>query len=982
MMSSEEDPDMALLEDNKALSKSAKTKRVRQRVDAGEPRNSYASIPNFSSRPPQGSLPPSSLYSHHHHSNGYTSKMLCDLLGSGLRQLPTKEQDMIVLDTAEGSSRSNGGVNGSSPISLGPSPGRMYVNGGDLLYGRNLGPPESPERCSSGGSAASSNSHLLRDILQQGRAKRGETSVGHGRESPSCGGEVVSCSGSRPSEKLDDEDSNESKASCRMSAAAARASPSPAAARSPGGSSRGSSPGHPPNDSGATWQGEHSMLPPTANSSTSLEVKRARVETIVNNMLQGPTPRSNGSGAGLSDTQPPVNGCKKRKLYQPQQHESSHRNPMNGDNEIYDDDEDYCDDTNVSPLPKRRNCGNPELFTIKQQLRQMQQQLVAMQQQYMEMADGDSTDEDMPPIPSSSTPVVIERPRSVSTPEDLKPRIDAKPETMRTPKQAPSFVDYDNASMYDEQRRLVIDDQKEPSASSNTAEKPGIQELRQSCIVQPSPCPNLDIEWLSESLKAELSTSLFQAVDAVMSRCVQRKASMSKVNNSSQDQDPPKDPTLLSQMLDRKSPRTGKVIDRGTRVNGHGLCGLRTSPFPPDIATAPKPPFFFPLKPPTSVAATAAFLYGSPPQLPSLSLSQPYASPASSTPTPQDVPEQTEAMSLVVTPKKKRHKVTDTRLNQRAGQLCGLRSSESSQDVSPKYSGMLSVMPSSESIPPSHMYSHHPPPPPLVPVSLPTTVAIPNPSLNQSDLFHNFSYEHHRLSQHFASIEPPEDDGPPVGLHHTGPIHPLLPFHGHQRGSPDSLHLSHMKQDSGDMSDAGDSPATYDSSMAMISFLPSMHTSTLTPMHLRKAKLMFFYARYPSSAVLKMYFPDIKFNKNNTAQLVKWFSNFREFFYIQMEKYARQAMSEGIKTSEDLKVNTDSELLRVLNLHYNRNNHIEAPENFRYVVEQTLREFYKALVAGKDSEQSWKKSIYKIIARMDDNVPEYFKSPNFLETLE
>uniref|UniRef100_A0A915EHY9 Prospero domain-containing protein n=1 Tax=Ditylenchus dipsaci TaxID=166011 RepID=A0A915EHY9_9BILA len=58
---------------------------------------------------------------------------------------------------------------------------------------------------------------------------------------------------------------------------------------------------------------------------------------------------------------------------------------------------------------------------------------------------------------------------------------------------------------------------------------------------------------------------------------------------------------------------------------------------------------------------------------------------------------------------------------------------------------------------------------------------------------------------------------------------------------------------------------------------------TLTHVHLRKAKLMFFYTRYPSSAVLKSYFPDIHFNKNNTAQLVKWFSNFREFFYMQME---------------------------------------------------------------------------------------------------
>jgi len=52
------------------------------------------------------------------------------------------------------------------------------------------------------------------------------------------------------------------------------------------------------------------------------------------------------------------------------------------------------------------------------------------------------------------------------------------------------------------------------------------------------------------------------------------------------------------------------------------------------------------------------------------------------------------------------------------------------------------------------------------------------------------------------------------------------------------------------------------------------------------------------------------------------------------------------------------------------------------VVESTLREFFRAIQGGKDTEQSWKKSIYKIISRMDDPVPEYFKSPNFLEQLE
>jgi prospero homeobox 1 len=42
-----------------------------------------------------------------------------------------------------------------------------------------------------------------------------------------------------------------------------------------------------------------------------------------------------------------------------------------------------------------------------------------------------------------------------------------------------------------------------------------------------------------------------------------------------------------------------------------------------------------------------------------------------------------------------------------------------------------------------------------------------------------------------------------------------------------------------------------------------------------------------------------------------------------MEKYARQAVSEGVKTYEQISVSIESEIYRVLNLHYNRNNHIE-----------------------------------------------------------
>ncbi|KAF6023274.1 pros [Bugula neritina] len=158
-------------------------------------------------------------------------------------------------------------------------------------------------------------------------------------------------------------------------------------------------------------------------------------------------------------------------------------------------------------------------------------------------------------------------------------------------------------------------------------------------------------------------------------------------------------------------------------------------------------------------------------------------------------------------------------------------------------------------------------------------------------------------------------------------------------------------------------------SLSLHSALPGQNV-TLTPLHLRKAKLMFFYVRYPSSVLLKNYFCDVHFNKNNTAQLVKWFSNFREFYYIQMEKYARQSIAEGL-SADQVEVTTESELYKILNLHYNRNNQIET----------TLREFFRAIAVGKDREQSWKKPIYKVIARLDDIVPEYFKSQDWMEQL-
>ncbi|CAG10630.1 unnamed protein product, partial [Tetraodon nigroviridis] len=187
----------------------------------------------------------------------------------------------------------------------------------------------------------------------------------------------------------------------------------------------------------------------------------------------------------------------------------------------------------------------------------------------------------------------------------------------------------------------------------------------------------------------------------------------------------------------------------------------------------------------------------------------------------------------------------------------------------------------------------------------------------------------------------------------------------------------------------------------------------LTPSHLKKAKLMFFYTRYPSSNVLKTYFPDVKastcdpwgsewegrmlllqqpcerlllayspaFNRCITSQLIKWFSNFREFYYIQMEKFARQAIADGVSDVKDITVSRDSELFRALNMHYNKANDFHVPDRFLEVAEITLHEFYNAIVDTKDSDPSWKKAIYKVICKLDSDVPEEFKTSSYFYIL-
>ncbi|NXU13513.1 PROX2 protein, partial [Pardalotus punctatus] len=169
--------------------------------------------------------------------------------------------------------------------------------------------------------------------------------------------------------------------------------------------------------------------------------------------------------------------------------------------------------------------------------------------------------------------------------------------------------------------------------------------------------------------------------------------------------------------------------------------------------------------------------------------------------------------------------------------------------------------------------------------------------------------------------------------------------------------------------------------MCRLSLTPRQMQEVLTPGHLKKAKLMFFFTRYPSSTLLKTYFLDVQFSRCITSQLIKWFSNFREFYYIQVEKFARQALLEGVVDACTLQVSRDSELFRALNMHYNKGNDFEVPGRFLEVASLTLQEFFSAVRAGKDADPSWKKPIYKIISKLDSDIPEGFKAASCSQEL-
>lgn len=169
MMSSEEDADSFGLYGDKLLKKA---KRARQRVDAGEPRNSYSSIPNFSSRP---SLMSGGLYGAIYHSQNQqqhnfglfnssygtsTSKMLNELLARQVKQAQDAAgpETNMMLSPMEGASNSENSTHGFETNNL--------TNHSSSQILRRTNSVDMDDTSPQQNDLTSIKSHMLRNMLQ------------------------------------------------------------------------------------------------------------------------------------------------------------------------------------------------------------------------------------------------------------------------------------------------------------------------------------------------------------------------------------------------------------------------------------------------------------------------------------------------------------------------------------------------------------------------------------------------------------------------------------------------------------------------------------------------------------------------------------------------------------------------------------------------------------------------------------------------
>ena len=708
-MSSEEETECFALygatTDSKQQQLLKKQKRTRQRVDAGEPRNSYSSIPNFTSRPSfpgggfygaifsgngvphqqspqphqqqqhlqqqlqqQSGVPrsqghlgatttgPTAVQQHSAHAAfgffGATGfgppKMLNELLGRQVKQASDAggsplegSHGMTGAGMETATNLQQGAMVNCDEIATTDLQSHMLRN---MLQGHKLNALSAQDQPTNNNSIHNNNNNTTADLLksqqqhqhhsphqhqQQNSDSARSGTVQSGGEESVDGNNIVNNANHSDRDSVmpgDAEDSAEevAQAARDMEEAFAEAGMEPGANLdgSDCEQSLPSSPSAPQSGSVSVKEEiQDSMnlkrspsnspcpvLPKTETNSPTTEIKRARVENIVSTMRSSPA------------LQPPtVNGCKKRKLYQPQQQTVHHIHQHGITDSLMDYEEESEEEEDPPVIRQKRE----EKDNLKIQLKCLHEQLAEMQQKYNELSSRveveASENGDAPPSPQPQAQPPPRPPRPHPPPYNglatLPP--DHPHATATAMYHKLIFEQQQHAALermkqhqeaarqqqqQHQQNSPQLSTQSLPPSQNNTApptpqtpqlppsstpslhkEYKDMQErlnaFRGAAATAGSSGPHItgaDLEGIADTLKNEITSSLTNLIDSIFARYASQRRFLGKQGEAAAQvaAEQLHKELFLANQLDRKSPRT-KVVDRGAPQTPGGPNGSR-----------------------------------------------------------------------------------------------------------------------------------------------------------------------------------------------------------------------------------------------------------------------------------------------------------------------------------------------------------------------------------------------------------------------
>ena len=519
---------------------------------------------------------------------------------------------------------------------------------------------------------------------------------------------------------------------------------------------------------GSGSDGEGSPASPSSDAgnstSSAKDQKASRLENIV-------------GGLARSTSSPlPPQGCKKRKLYQPVQHDVS-------------EDELKENEKREEPEQKKLKDG------IENHIKSMQDQFQKMHQKIYNIKNDENAD----PEDTSELQIDLSQEDKKFNKEEItiEKRLNPKPFASLahpllngsaeplpippSPLNPPNYMDLAKRFLQERQDQVTKEMITRDIVESTIGKNEIAEKLK---AISP------ELEGLADILKSELKTSLTIIVDSIVQKYLtQKRQPLSKFSENSFFNHEPRNKTpsgRAPQVRDRSTPRT--IQQPVSMANPSSLSNsLATTNNLVMSGSIAQPRISFPAPVSGELAA---------PKPPMMAALYPSFGGQISDDEKDDESEQDDALNLTVTPKKKRHKVTDTRITPRT--VSRLLGEQPSMADLHKHFGPGGPFMNPGFLP-------RPPFPGLPGSFLPNIPTSLNPSLSHPGDHFPFSpfgfpgplsrgRDLSPPSSRPRSASPPRDPRPPPPL-----IHPAILA----AQSPDFPHMRHLNDDQRPSSEAG-----------------------------------------------------------------------------------------------------------------------------------------------------------------------------------